>query len=54
MLCYDGYLCLNFGIGTRLAFIVYENVFDNNRNKSNQIIIEDNIPNPLITAIYNT
>jgi hypothetical protein len=36
-----------------LAFIDYNEAFDKvNRNKLIEILIEDNIPNQLITAIY--
>jgi hypothetical protein len=42
-----------FNIETHLAFIDYKKAFDNvNRNKLIEILTEDNIPNQLITAIY--
>jgi TusA-related sulfurtransferase len=42
-----------FIIETRLAFIDYKKAFDKvNRNKLIEILAEDNIPNQLITAIY--
>jgi hypothetical protein len=42
-----------FNIETQLTFIDYKNAFDKvNRNKLTEILTEDNIPNQLITAIY--
>jgi hypothetical protein len=42
-----------FNIETQLAFIDYKKAFDKvNRNKLTEILTEDNIPNQLITAIY--
>jgi hypothetical protein len=42
-----------FNIETHLAFIDYKKAFDKvNRHKLIEILTEDNIPNQLITAIY--
>jgi TusA-related sulfurtransferase len=42
-----------FNIETHLAFIDYKKAYDIvNRNKLIEILTDDNIPNQLITAIY--